>query len=77
MKPSLHIMRIRQKGRKCSMALSVNMSKAYNRVKLEYLRAIMERLSFSNKWTNLIMTCATTVKYAIRVNCQPGDLIQT
>ena len=44
------------------------MSKAYDRVEWIFLKKIMEKLGFSEKWINLIMMCVTTVSYRIKVN---------
>lgn len=33
----------------------------------------MERLGFNRRWTNLVMTCVTSVRYRIRVN---GELTE-
>lgn len=53
------------------MALNLDMSKAYDRVKWVCLNRIMEKLSFDEKWRSLIMQCVTTVSYSIRINRLP------
>ena len=52
------------------------MSKAYDRVKWEYLERLMSRMGFCDRWINLIMICVKTVTYSILVNGEPQGLIQ-
>lgn len=44
------------------------MSKAYDRIEWRYLEAILHRLGFSDKWTELIMRCVKSVSYAFKIN---------
>ena len=53
------------------MALKLDMSKAYDRVKWVCLDKIMEKLGFDEKWRSLIMQCVTTISYSIRINGEP------
>ncbi|XP_050217475.1 uncharacterized protein LOC126668313 [Mercurialis annua] len=50
-------------------ALNVDMSKTYDRVIWDFIRAMMLRLGFSAGWVNLVMACVTSVRYtSIRNN---------
>ncbi|XP_041001144.1 uncharacterized protein LOC121246895 [Juglans microcarpa x Juglans regia] len=69
---SLHTMKTRQKGRIGSMALKLDMSKAYNRIEWRYVEAVMRKLGFGDRWVSLIMRCTTSVTYSILVNGEPG-----
>ena len=57
------------------MALKLDMSKADNMVKWNFLEKIMERLGFDNKWISLISCCIRTVSFSILVNGEPRGLI--
>ena len=43
---TLHTMHARQKGKKGSLALKLDISKAYDRVKWQFLQKIMEKMGF-------------------------------
>jgi hypothetical protein len=68
---ALHSMVSRIKGRKCYMAVKLDMSKAYDRVEWSFLEAMMRTMGFVEKWIYLIMVCVRTVTYAVLVNGVP------
>lgn len=63
------------------MAMKLDMSKTYNLVEWSFLQAMLSRLGFHHRWTDLIMACVTSIRYQIvheALNldrlCLPGDL---
>ncbi|TQE06855.1 hypothetical protein C1H46_007493 [Malus baccata] len=44
------------------------MSKAYDRVEWYFLKQIMLQLSFDPRWTDLVMSCVSSVTYSFVVN---------
>lgn len=56
------------KGKEGYAAIKLDMSKAYDRVEWQFLREMMQRLGFDQRWVALVMNCVTTVEYRIRVN---------
>lgn len=49
-------------------ALKIDMSKAYDRVKWNFLRAVLTIMKFDTKWVKWIMECLTSVNYTLLVN---------
>lgn len=50
------------------MALKVDMSKAYDRVDWEFLRAMMEQIGFVQIWVNFIIRCLNSISYSVIFN---------
>lgn len=52
-------------GQDGEVALKLDISKAYDRVRWDYLRHRMEGMGFSEKWIKWMMLCVTMVSYSI------------
>lgn len=61
----MHFMKRKNKGRQGWMALKLDMSKAYDRVEWDFLEAILHKLGFEDRITNLFMKCVSSVSYQI------------
>ena len=57
---TLHTMHYRKKGKKWSLAQKLDISKAYDRVKWPFLKEIMHKLGFPEKFIDRVMSCVTT-----------------
>jgi hypothetical protein len=68
---TLHHMHNQRSGRVGSMALKLDMSKAYDKVKWGFLKQVMIRMGFCDKWISLIMECISTVSYSLLINGEP------
>lgn len=47
------------------MALNLDMSKAYDLIEWDFLKAIMLKMGFSQWWVHLVLQCVSTVSYRI------------
>jgi hypothetical protein len=71
----IHCLRTRRSGRNTQMALKLDMSKAYDRVEWDFLRKIMHKLGFDERWIQLVMMCVCTTSYSILLNGEPTGYI--
>jgi hypothetical protein len=63
-----HYLMNKREGDVGYVAIKLDMSKAYDRVKWRFLRDMMVKMGFCEQWINLIMECVTSVGYRIKVN---------
>jgi hypothetical protein len=72
----LHYMKSKRRGLTTHLAAKLDMSKAYDRVEWDYLKAIMMKMGFNQVWVDLIMECVTSVSYSVLVNGKPTGVIK-
>ena len=57
------------------MTFKIDISKAYEKIDWGFLRGIMLKLGFDNRWVDLMMLCVSTVRYNVLVNGREVGLI--
>ena len=72
---TLHTMHARKKGKKGTLALKLDISKAYDRVEWQFLQGIMEKMGFPTQWIERVMSCVTTASFSILVNGKPYVMV--
>ena len=55
-------------------AYKLDLAKAYDHVDWQFLQSMMGALGFAPQWIKWVMTCVTSVKFAVRFN---GQLLQS
>ena len=79
---TLHYLKRESQVKLSYMALKLNMSKAYDRIKWKFLEKIMRHLGFSGKIRTTIMSCIRSVSYVVLLNgesvrhIKPGRALQ-
>ncbi|XP_057428472.1 uncharacterized protein LOC130721892 [Lotus japonicus] len=66
-----HYMKKRINGRNGTMALKLDMSKAYDRIEWSFLSSVLSSMGFPQNWVDLIMHCVSTVSFSIMLNGNP------
>ena len=65
---TLHTMHGHKKGKTRSLALKLDISKAYDRVEWTFLKRIMVKLGFPNAWIERVMCCVSTSSFSVKIN---------
>ena len=68
---TLHYMKNHNLGKNGFMALKLDINKAYDRVEWSFLREVMKRMGFNDKWVELVMECVSTMTYSLLINGEP------
>ena len=67
---ALHYLKVSGAKKRCFMAVKTDMSKAYDRLEWDFIKAAFERLGFHQVWISWIMQCISTVTYSYLLNGQ-------
>lgn len=67
----VHFLSSQLKGKQRYIALKLDMSKAYNRIKWDFLKFVMLKMSFQSKLVHWIMECISNINYSILINFVP------
>jgi len=54
------------------MALKLNMERAYDMMRWEFIEAVMSKFGFAKKYVNLVMGCIREPSFAVLVNGTPS-----
>lgn len=62
---TLYMLKHKRLGKKRYMAFKLDMSKVYDRVEQNFIREIMVRMGFDQKWVDALMKCVTIISYSV------------
>ena len=68
-------MHTRKKGKKGTLALKLDISKAYDWVEWQFLQGIMEKMGFPTQWIERVISYVTTPSFSILVNGKPYGMV--
>lgn len=72
----LHFMKAKTRGDDRYVALKLDISKAYDRMDWNYLRAVLHKMGFHSRWIHWMCMCVESVDYSVLVNGnQVGPII--
>jgi hypothetical protein len=61
-------MKRKTKGHRGELALKIDISKAYDKVDWGFLRVMLDRMGFAEKWIQWMMMCVSSVNYSVLMN---------
>lgn len=73
---ALHYVKSSGPQKRCLMAVKTDMSKAYDRLEWDFIKAVFVRLGFSQQWVHWIMQCVSTVSFSFLLNGQAKGLVK-
>lgn len=73
----IHFLKNKRKGKDGYMAIKLDLSKAYDRVKLIFLGRIMLKMGFCPIFVRWIMNCISTVSYSFNFNGEKIGFIKS
>jgi hypothetical protein len=69
----IHTLKRRRKGKRSHCAIKLDMSKAYDRIEWHYLRDVMPKMGFDDRWIALIMKCVTSPTFSVLINGEKSE----
>ncbi|GAU22843.1 hypothetical protein TSUD_282100 [Trifolium subterraneum] len=64
----IHALKRKTKGRRCELALKIDISKAYDKVDWGFLRGVMTKMGFADVWIRWVMICVSSVNDSVLMN---------
>lgn len=72
----IHCLKQRRSGREGSLAVKIDMSKAFDRVSWSFLKRFLYKLGLNDTWIDRVFQCVESVSYKIKVNGYISETIR-
>ncbi|MCI24055.1 RNA-directed DNA polymerase (Reverse transcriptase) [Trifolium medium] len=72
----IHVLKRKTRGNKGELALKIDIRKTYDRVDWVFLRGVLNRMGFEERWIHWVMMCVSSVHYSVLVNTDRVGPIQ-
>lgn len=73
----MHFLNHKSNGKDVFISLKLDISKAYDCVEWHFIKHVMENMGFGHDWIIKIMMCINYVSFAVLINGEPSDVIQS
>lgn len=67
-----HFLKLRKVKTRFELAMKIDMNNAYDRIKWDFLEAVMVGMGFNRWWIKVVMGCVIIVDFSVLINGQPG-----
>ena len=57
-------------------AIKIDLNKAYDCLKWDFIKAVLRQVGFPKLWIFLLMECITTVSYSVLINGKPSPVFK-
>ena len=64
----MHYLNHKSEGKGNYMSIKLDISKAFDRVEWSFIKGVMNKFGFVEKWINLIMNYVSSVSYSVLIN---------
>ncbi|MCH84971.1 RNA-directed DNA polymerase (Reverse transcriptase), partial [Trifolium medium] len=64
----IHALKRKTRGVKGELVLKIDISKAYDKVEWSFLKGVLSKMGFSERWVQWMMLCVSSVNYSALVN---------
>ncbi|RVX20185.1 Transposon TX1 uncharacterized 149 kDa protein [Vitis vinifera] len=65
------------KGNEASVLCKLDLEKAYDHINWDFLKSVMQKMGFGEKWVGWIRWCISTASFSVLINSSPAGFFQS